>query len=789
MIKNYLKIAFRNLWKNKVYSSINIIGLSIGLAAGILLFLWIQDELSFNKFHPKAENIYRVAAQFNNNGKTDVWPSAPAPIQVFGMKEVPEFENTCKISENYGESIYQYKDKSILQKSSAFVDDSFFEMFNFPIVKGNQKKPFSGTRSMVLTEKVANNIFGTENPVGKIIRVDNTHNYEVSAIIKDMPTNSSIRYEVLFPMAIVKEEFRGNGDWKTIDEDWGNFNFEIYFQLKNAANANTAAQKITKIHRKAQKHDNIQHMNYLLQPLTNIHLYKADGTAEGYLIVKIMIIIALIILLIACINYVNLATARATNRAKEVSMRKIIGADKRQLFGQFMSESIIVFVISLVFAILFIWLLIPTYNEVANKSLVFNPFNKNVLMIIGATLLATISLAGIYPAILLSSFKPLGIIKSAGNSTTGTNAFFRKGLVVLQFSFSIILIISTLIIGSQMDFIRKKNLGYQKDNVLTFGMREIYKNYETVKNNLLKQTGIEGITASGGDLLNNGSSTGDADWDGKDPNFAFMVNQMSVDNNFLKTMKIPLALGTDLTGTPADSNYYIFNETAIAQMGMKNPIGKRFKFHEREGRIIGVVKDFHFQNMHKKIAPMILFYSPWKWKMYVKIQQGKEQKVIAAVEREWKKYNPMYPFDYSFLESDFDKMYKTDQTVGKLFNIFAGLAILISCLGLFGLATYTAQTKTKDIGIRKVLGATVSNIVVMLSKGFVKLVVIATLIAFPIGWFAMNKFLENYQYRVDIGWKTFAIAGVLSLLIALLTISFQAVKAALMNPVKSLKVE
>jgi putative ABC transport system permease protein len=641
---------------------------------------------------------------------------------------------------------------------------------------------------MVLTEKVAKNIFGNEDPIGKIIRVDNTHNYEVSAVIKDMPTNSSIKYEVLFPMAIVKEEFQGNGDWKTIDEDWGNFNFEIYFQVKNAASANTAAQKITKIHRKAQKHDNIQHMNYLLQPISQIHLYKPDGSPEGFLIVKIMSIVAIIILLIACINYVNLATARATNRAKEVSVRKIIGADKKQLFGQFMAESIIVFGIALVLAILFIWLLIPMYNEIASKSLVFNPFSKNILLIIGATLLATISLAGIYPAILLSSFNPLGIMKGAGNSS-GTNAFFRKGLVVLQFSFSIILIISTLVIGSQMDFIRKKNLGYQKENVLSFGMREIYKNYETVKNNLLKQTGIEAVTASGGDLLNNGSSTGDADWDGKDPNFAFMVNQMSVDNNFLKTMKIPLALGSDFTGTPADSTNYIFNETAIAQMGMKNPIGKRFKFHEKDGRIIGVVKDFHFQNMHKKIAPMILFYSPWKWKMYVKVQPGQERKAIAEVEKEWKKYNPMYPFDFSFLEADFDKMYKTDQTVGKLFNIFAGLAILISCLGLFGLATYTAQTKVKDIGIRKVLGATVSNIVFMLSKGFVKLVAIATLIAFPIGWYTMNNFLENYQYRVEIGWQTFAIAGILALIIALITISFQAIKAALMNPVKSLKVE
>ncbi len=789
MLKNYLKIALRNLIKNKVFSIINIVGLSVGLTAGILLFLWIKDELSYDSFHPKSEQIYRAVAQFNNNGKSETWASAPAPIEVFGMKEVPEFEKACKISENYGESIYQYKDKRLMQKSSAFVDDSFFEMFNFPIIKGNPKKPFSRTRSLVLSEKVATNIFGNEDPIGKIIRVDDTHNYVVSAVMKDMPTNSSIKYEVLLPMAIVKEEFQGNGDWKTVDQDWGNFNFEIYFQLKKAANAVTAAHKLTMIHRKAQKHDNIQHMNYLLQPMSNIHLYKPDGTPQGYILVKIMSIIGLIILLIACINYVNLATARATNRAKEVSVRKIIGAEKKQLFGQFMSESIIVFGIALLMSFILIWLLIPVYNEISDKTLKFNLFDTNILIIIGCTFLATITLSGVYPAILLSSFNPLGILKAGKNPTIGKNAIFRKGLVVVQFSFSIILIISTFIISNQMDFIRKKNLGYNKENVLTFGMREIYKNYETVKNNLSKQTGIEAITSSGGDILNNGSSTGDADWDGKDPNFAFMINQLSVDNDFLKVMKIPLALGTDFTGTPADSTNYIFNETAIAQMGIKNPIGKRFAFHEKQGRIIGVAKDFHFQNMHKKIAPMIMFYSPWRWKMYVKISAGQEQKVIATIEKEWKKYNPNYPFDYSFMENDYNKIYKTDQIIGKLFNLFAGLAILISCLGLFGLSTYTAQTKFKDIGIRKVLGATVANIVVMLTKGFMKLVIISAFISFPIAYFSMNKFLQNYEYRININWISFAGAGIIAVLIALLTVSYQSISAALTNPVKSLKTE
>ena len=788
MIQNYLKIALRNLLRNKVYSFINIGGLSVGLAAGVMLFMWVQDELSFDNFHLNPQNIYRVSTQIKMNGKEESWGTTPAPIAYFGLKEVPEIDKACRISEG-NQYLYQYKDKKILQGKVAFVEDSFFNMFNFPLLKGNAKKPFRTPFSMVLSKSVAKKYFQDEDPIGKIIKVDNQYDCEVSGVIDDMPSNSSLRYEVLVSFEVAKKQFGGNGAWKTVDEDWGNYNYTTFFKLKNATSAQNVAKKITKIHQTNQKNEFTATMNYLLQSIGTIHLYKADGSEDGVTIVKIMGLIGIIILLIACINYVNLATARATKRAKEVSVRKIIGANKSQIFGQFMSESVIIFTVSLLFALGLITLLVPFYNDVTGKTLVFSLFNPQMLSILGVTILVTTLLAGVYPAVLLSSFKPLEMMKGTTNASGGKNATFRKGLVVMQFLFSIILIISTLIIGNQMDYIRKKNLGYDKDNILTFGMRDIYQHYDAVKNELLKNTGVKAITSAGGDVLNNYSSTGDADWDGKAPNRTFIINQLSVDNDFLKVMNIPLIAGTDFTRTPADSVNYIFNETAIAQMGIQNPIGKRFKFHEKNGRILGVVKDFHFKNMHSKIEPMIMFYSPWRWKMYVRTTPDKAQDVIASVEKVWKQYNPLYPFEYSFMEDDFNRMYRTDQIIGKLFNFFALIAILVSCLGLFGLITYTAQTKVKEIGIRKVLGASVINILTMLSKDFVQLVLVATVIAFPIAWFSMNKLLENYAYRVAITWQVFALAGVLALLVTLLTVSYQAIRAALANPVKSLRTE
>jgi len=587
-----------------------------------------------------------------------------------------------------------------------------------------------------------------------------------------------------------KRNYDGKGYWKSLNEDWGNYNHDTYFLLNPNANANAVGKKLADIHRRNQNIDFTKNMNYLMQPLRKLHLYTADGREEGMRIVRIFFIVAVIILLIACINYTNLVTARATKRAKEISMRKIIGAGKANLFWQFMNESFVILLISLLVATVLIYLVMPLYNDIAGKEIVFNPFSKNVLLIYGITLSVTLAMAGIYPAITLSSFKPLEAMKGK-LSGLGKNIAFRKILVVIQFTFSIVLIVGTVIIGKQLKYIREKNLGYDKENVFAFNMRELNNHYDAVRAELLKRPGITGVTASGGDIMNQWSSTGDADWDGKTAQQqGFIIIQESIERNFIKEMKLQLTAGNGFTGTPADSTNYILNETAIREMGLKDPVGKRFTFHDKKGTIVGIVKDFHFKSMHSKIEPIILFYNPdWRQRMYVKTTAKDASKAIAAVAKVWKQNNTDYPFDYTFMDDSFNNMYKSDIRIGKLFNCFAVITIFISCLGLFGLAAYMAEQRTKEIGIRKVLGASIPQVWLLLSKDFILLVLISCFIASPVAFYFLTGWLQKYDYRISISPFVFIIAGVAAMIITVITISFQSIKAAVANPVKSLRTE
>lgn len=789
MLQNFFKLTFRNLRKSKMYSFINIIGLAVSLAASILLLLWAKDEISYNGFHKNIDNLYTVAAQFNNDGKEIIWSSTSAPLAVFAKKELPEVQDVCRISDKYDASLYTYNNKKFLEPKGGMVDASFFTMFSFPLVKGSASKPFTDDLSVILSETTAKKIFGDEDPMGKSITADDKRIYHVTGIMQDMPANSNIRYNMLFNFDLLKRNYDGKGYWKDLNQDWGNYNYNTYVQLKPNVNNIAFGKKLAALHRKNQDGEFTKSLNYLVYPLSRLHLHGADGKGEGMTIVRVFFIVAIIILLIACINYVNLVTARASKRAKEISMRKIIGATKSHLFRQFLGESLVLFVIALVVATVLIYAVMPLYNDIAGKEIVFHVFSPEVLAVYSITMIATFLMAGIYPAITLSSFKPLEAMKGK-LSGMGSKGTFRKVLVTIQFTFTIILIVSTIIIGKQLHYIRQKDLGYDKENIITINMGEINNHYDAARAALLKEPGILGVTASGADILNAGSSTGDADWDGKKDGQSFIINQMSVERNFLQVLNLKLSAGKGFTGTPADSTNYILNETAIAQMGLKDPVGKRFTFHDKKGVIVGVVKDFHFQNMHNKIEPMIVFYNPnWRWKMYVKTTAKDAPKAIAAAEKLWKQYNPDYAFEYSFMDEAFNNLYKSDARIGKLFNCFAVITILISCLGLFGLVTYTAETKVKEIGVRKVLGAGVGQIVNMLGREFVILVGVAALIAFPLAWYGLSKFLEGYAYQTPLSWWVFAVAGLITFAIAIATISFQAVKAALANPVKSLRTE
>lgn len=789
MFRNYFQIAWRTLVKNKTYSLINITGLSVSLAASILLMLWVWDELSFDRYHSKADRIYSTAVAFDKDLK-QVWAATPGPLATFAKKEMPAVEAVTRVNDN-GDLLLEYNGKKFTEKSTSHVDASFFSIFDIPFIGGSNTTPFNDNRSMIITKSIAEKLFGTTTAVGKVIKVNNKDNFTVTGVIENFPTNSSIRYDILMPFGILNENYTENSYWKSLDADWGNYNYASFFLLKAGADPVALGKQLADMHRRNQDDDFLNDMQYLLQPITEMHLYTAKGEDNGAQVVKIFFIVAMVILLIACINYVNLVTARTTRRVKEVSVRKVIGAGRRHLFWQFITESFVVFLIAMTIAVGIIYIIMPFYNELSGKNLQFSMLDSRVLVLIGCALVATLLFAGVYPALMLSSFSPALALKGLIPGL-GRNATFRKTLVVVQFTCSVVLIISTLIIGQQLKYMRQKNLGYTRDNVLSFNGRNFADHYDAINNELAKVPGIVAVSGASNNILNIQSSTGDAVWDGKTAEHAnFMINQIDVDRNFMQLMGMQLVAGTGFSGTPADSSHYILNEEAIRQMGIKDPIGKRFNFHGRDGIITGVVKNFHFQNMRTAIEPCILSYKNfWNWwRFYIKVSGSETTQAIAGIEKIWKQYNPDYAFEYNFLDESFDAMYKNDTRIASLFNCFAAIAIIISCLGLFGLVTYTAETKVKEIGIRKTLGAGISNIILLLSKDFMILVGLSLLVAFPIAWYMMNKWLTNYQYRTTVEWWVFAIAGISAMAIAFLTVGGKAMRAAQSNPVKSLRSE
>jgi putative ABC transport system permease protein len=789
MIKNYFKTAWRNLVKNKFYSAINIAGLTLGLAIGMLILLWVQDELSFDSFHTKAKNIYRVNSFLGSGSTKRIWDNAQAPVATYALKEVPGVKNAVRITPAYN-SVFGYKDKLLKEENAAYTDPSLFTMFDFRWIKGDAQNPFPNDQYVIITQSTAKKYFGEEDPVGKVLQQDHKDNYTVSGVIADFPDNSSINYDMLFSMNRVAREYNGKGFWKSLDSNWGNFGYTTFFEIQPGTPIKPIGEKLIRIQAKNAPwiKVNLKENAYQLQPLSTIHLYQADGTASGMQTVNIFLIVAVLILLIACINYVNLSTARSMIRAKEVSIRKIVGAQKTQLFAQFIIETVLFFGIALVFAFVLITLLMPYYNQISGKHMHLNLADTAVWKIVSITVIGTLLASSIYPSILLSSFEPLKALK--GKLTLGIgNVTFRKILVTTQFVFSVTLIIVTLVIGKQLKYIREKDPGYDRSQVFSFQIGEMQKHQDVVKTELRNQPGVEAVTSSDNKLVNNRNTTAGVDWDGKDANSGFIIHHLGIDEKFIPLMKIKLLAGTNFSGVKSDSAHFILNETAVKLTGIKNPIGKRLKLQETEGTIIGVVKDFNTASLKERIEPTVIYYEPNGYLLYVKTTGRNAAKAIAAATRLWNRYNPGFPFEYNFMDEEYGNLYKTELRTGVLFNIFSAIAIIISCLGLLGLATYTAQIMTKEIGIRKVLGASVSSIVALVSKDFLKLVLLSIAIGSPIAWWAMNKWLQSFVYRIDINWVIFLLAGLFSIGIALITISFQSVKAAIANPVKSLRSE
>lgn len=792
MIKNYIKTAFRTLVKNKSYSAINIAGLAVSLSAAILILLWVWDELSFDRMHSKADRIYQVSTTFDASSD-NVWPVGPPPLALFGKAEIPGIEEACRFS-NSEAAITKANDDRKFTESGQYVDPSFFQIFDFPLLEGSLQTPFPDNNSIILTKALANKYFGDKEAIGQMVLVtvdpssaDSKRNFRVTGVVEDFPLNSSIEADFLLPFDLLNDNREGDG----LNAEWGNFGYRTFFLLQGGVNAKTVEKQLADLHRKNNEAEIFKTLVYFLQPLENLHLYNGKGEERGMQQVRIFTLVAGIILLIACINYVNLVTARSTRRSKEVSVRKVVGANRLHLFWQFITESVVVFVIATALAIGLTYAAMPLYNSLSGKEMTFSLLDTRVWLLFGSTLLAVVLLAGVYPALLLSTFKPAQALKGILPGV-GKNNGFRKALVVVQFSCSVVLIIATLIISQQLEYVRKKELGYDKDNVFLFNQRNFLNRFEAVRAELLKQPGIKGVTAASSDISNIGSGTGDIEWEGKPSNMAnFMVNQMAVDHKFLDVLDIPLIAGKGFSGMPSDTSYIVLNETAVKQMGLEEPVGMAISFRNSPRTIAGVVKDFHFGDLKKAIGPCVLFSerSMPLGGMYVKTTGSEAAKAVAAVDRLWKQYNSEFEFDYQFMDESFDKLYKSDIQAGKLFNVFAGIAIFISCLGLFGLVTFTAETKFKEIGIRKTLGASISNIIFLISKDFLKLVGISFLVAFPVGWWIMDKWLANYVYRTGMEWWVFAVAGFAAFAIAAITVCGKSLKAAQENPIKAIRTE
>ncbi len=783
MIRNYLKIALRNLKKHKAYSFINIAGLAIGITCCVLMLMWVQDEQSYDRFHKNANELHRILLDPLEAATTH--EAVSPPILARKMKEeIPEVVNATRIT-IHGQMLFTYENKSYFDQNGLLADPSFFEMFDFPFILGNPAHALTELRSLVLTEKVAKKLFGDTDPIGKTITVNNTKDYTVTGVISDVPANSHMQFDFVRPFELYRESGRDL-------DSWGDVSFYTYVQLQKGSSIQVVNGKLKEI---VERNDP-SHNLYYLQSLTRIHLhsnFNFDFTSHGNIIyVYIFAAAALFILLIACINFMNLATARSGIRAKEVGMRKVVGANKADIIKQFYGESILSSLISLVIAVVLILLLLPAFNNLSGKELTFG-LSENTGLILRLLAIAVFTgiLSGSYPALFLSAFHPIKVIRGALQSGIG-GAMFRKILVVTQFSLTIILIIGTLVVHNQLSHIRGRNLGYDREHLVVFALRgDMGKNFETVKNELLKSADIFNVTASSSLPTYIGSGTSGAWWEGKEEGVRIQMQISSVDFDYLDAMRMEMAQGRFFSREhPADNKAFVLNESAVKAMGVVSPLGTRFRAFGINGPVIGVIKDFNYKSLHNEIEPLILLMAP---RMYyyasARINAENVNGALASIEKTWKKFVPGFPFDFSFLDAQIDNLYRAEQRMGKVFNAFTGLAVFIACLGLFGMASFTAERRTKEIGIRKVLGASIPNVLVLLSKESAWLILISNIIAWPLAYLVMSRWLQSFAYRTKIEIWIFLVSGATALLITLLMVSFQSIKTALTNPIDSLRYE
>jgi putative ABC transport system permease protein len=790
MIKNYMKTMWRSLAKNRTYSLLNIGGLAIGIACAAFIFLWVEDEVNYDSVNVKKDRLYLV--EENQKYDTYVFTESSTPgLMAPAMKaELPGVANTARSTEGETSFLFAKGDRSVFA-SGKYVDPSIFSMFTLQFVQGSAATAFQQLHSLVITEKTAIKFFGNDkNIIGKSIRIDNKQDYVVSGVLKDLPANSSLQFEWLMPYQIYFDK----SPWL---KSWGNQATSTYVELKPGVDPETVNKQL---YGYIQKREPTALGHSFLFAMNDWHLYDdfKDGkkTGGGQIeYVHLFTIIAWIILFIACINFMNLATARSEKRAREVGVRKVLGAVKKLLVIQFISEAIFMALIATLFALALVALVLPVFNTLVQKQLTLGLGNPvHIIMLIAITLICGL-VAGSYPSLYLSSFNPVTVLKGIKLKDSGA-AFIRKGLVVLQFTASIILIISTIIVYQQIQHVKSRQLGFNKNNLIEMNMQgDMAKNFNPIKQDLLNSGYAANVALADHAIIDNGNNTSGMTWDGKPAGSKILISQRNVTTEFMETSGLKMQEGRNLIITDtAGPIHMVVTKSLEKLMGKGSAVGKTMHYEgdTTTATIVGVVNDYVYGNMYGKPDPVMFFCVPPRRAsiMYVRIkQQNNLENTLAAIQSVMKKNNPAYPFDYRFVDDQFNKMFLNEALVGKLSRVFAALAIIISCLGLFGLAAYTAERRIKEIGIRKVLGASVPGIASLLSKDFLQLVLLSCLVAFPLAYWVMFNWLKKYEYHIGINWWVFIIAGAVAVIIALITVSFQSVKAALANPVKSLRSE
>lgn len=785
MLKNYFKTGIRTLLRNKGFSTLNIMGLAVGLAVCILIFLWVQDELSYDRFHTNADRIYRVIEHEELSSGEILSYSQQGPALAPILKaDYPEILESVRYRV-WGGRLVRFGDHKFYEKGFAFADPAILTMFTFPLIKGDPASALTDPSSIVISENMARKYFENEDPLGKILRVDNHTNFIVSGVMENIPSNSHLKFDFLAKFESIK-------NFGLPITGWDSFYLDIYVLLTETADRREVDRKIKNV---ISEHSEGSAFTIDLQPLTRIRLFsnviltpQVDGDIKY---VVIFSLIAVFILLNACINFMNLTTARSGQRAREIGMRKVVGARRKELVHQFFGESLLMAFISLIFAVGLVLLFLPLFNQLSGKDLPLRVLGRPhvILGLLGITLTAGL-ISGIYPALLLSSFQPVTVLKNAFRSGLRGKAF-RRALVIFQFVLTTVLIIGTVVVYRQLNFLRQQSLGYEKDQVMIFRLSgNLREKIDLMKTTFERIPGVLDMTAASTVPGNRRATLTLDNWEGRDSEDRFELGLLDVDHGFLSTFKLQMVDGRFFSRdfTTDEDNAVVVNEAAVRAIGMKDPVGKWILGPEL--KIIGVIKDFNLRTLHHKVAPLAISMEKSRLRhMFVKIAAVNIPRTIASLRSSWNSLVPEYPFDFKFLDEQLEEFYRADQRIGKIINAFAGLALFVACLGLFGLASFVAERRTKEIGIRKVLGASNPVIFHLLARDFIKWILLANLIAAPIATFAMMKYLNLYAYHTKLGPMVFLIPCLLTLLVSFLAISWQAIKAATADPVKSLKYE